>query len=61
MLNGRRSLRPVRLRPIDAKPIRAQGPRTGRSYEFTQETPEHEVDPMDAIALLNSGLFERVG
>ena len=60
MQNGQRSLRPVRLRPVDSRPVRAVGPKTGRSYDFTADTPVNYVDPMDAVALLNSGRFERV-
>ena len=59
-LNGRRLLRPIRLRSVDVKPIRALGPRTGRTYDFTISTPENDVDPMDAPALLETGHFEKV-
>ncbi len=49
--------RPVRLRYLGRDPIRTVGRVSGRTYEFSNETPESEVDARDAAELVTTSSF----
>ena len=51
---------PVRLRDLAAAPKPMAGPITGRSYEFSPQAREIDVDPRDANALIATSRFARV-
>jgi hypothetical protein len=51
----------VSLRYIRASTILVRGPRTGRVYTFTPESPEQDVAPADVEVLLRTGLFTAGG
>jgi hypothetical protein len=50
----------VAISYLESAPVRVQGLATGRTYEFSAARTAHLVDPRDAGALLNTGLFRRV-
>jgi hypothetical protein len=52
--------RPVRLRYLGRDPIRAVGLVSGKSYEFSSQTPESQVDARDAPELLQTSSFALV-
>ena len=47
----------VKIRSVEASPIRVRGLFTGRSYEFTSSQPVQTVDARDAASLLNTRYF----
>jgi hypothetical protein len=50
----------VAISYLESSPVRVQGLATGRTYEFSATRASQLVDPRDAGALLNTGLFRRV-
>lgn len=48
------------LRYIGTSGILVRGPRTGRTYTFTPESPEQSVSASDAEVLLRTRLFSPV-
>jgi len=49
--------RPVRLRYLGRDPIRTIGRVSGQTYEFSNQTPESEVDARDAAELVQTSNF----
>jgi hypothetical protein len=50
----------IKIRSVEASPLRVRGLFTGRSYEFTSSQPVQSVDTRDAASLLNTRYFRRV-
>src|SRR5580765_2854278 len=50
----------IKIRSVEASPLRVRGLFTGRSYEFTSSQPVQSVDARDAASLLNTRYFRRV-
>ena len=48
------------LRYTGGSAILLRGPRTGRVYTFTRESPEQIVASVDAEVLLRTGLFRSI-
>ena|SRR6516162_1686965 len=49
----------VMVRYVEVSPIRVQGLRTGRTYEFSGQQPIQAVDANDAASLLATRFFRR--
>jgi hypothetical protein len=50
----------IKIRSVEASPLRVRGLVTGHSYEFTSSQPVQTVDARDAASLLNTRYFRRV-
>lgn len=50
----------IRIRSVEASPVRVRGLVTGFSYEFTASQPVQSVDARDAASLLNTRYFKPV-
>ena len=50
----------IKIRSVEASPLRVRGLFTGRSYAFTSSQPVQSVDARDAASLLNTRYFRRV-